>query len=108
MNTLFITCLSDSLKEVNIPESGRHLLVAVSGGEDSMCLLHGLIKLKSVFDVDISVMHVNHGLRATADNDQRLVEGFTAKNNIPLYTHSLKNELRASRSEEHTSELQSH
>ena len=95
MHTAFLTCLSASLKEVNIPESGHHLLVAVSGGEDSMCLLHGLIKLKPAFDLDISVMHVNHGLRETADDDQRLVEEFTSKNNIPLYIHSLKNELRA-------------
>ncbi|NQV36654.1 MAG: tRNA lysidine(34) synthetase TilS [Candidatus Marinimicrobia bacterium] len=89
MKTKFILCLSTSLAEVNIPESGTHVLVAVSGGEDSMCLLHGLIQIKQEFDLSISVMHVNHGLREAALEDQHLVEIFAQENGLPLYVHSL-------------------
>ena len=57
------------LAELGVAEDAR-LLVAVSGGADSMALLHGLAALER----DAVVAHVHHGLRAgEADADLEFV-----------------------------------
>jgi tRNA(Ile)-lysidine synthase len=60
--------------------AGKKILVAVSGGVDSMVLLHALDKLAAKFRWGIHVAHFNHQLRGRAsDADARLVRA-TAKN----------------------------
>jgi tRNA(Ile)-lysidine synthase len=49
------------------------LLVAVSGGLDSMSLLHLLQRTRRTFGWDLVVSHVHHGLRPEADEDARTV-----------------------------------
>ncbi|MAE93682.1 MAG: tRNA lysidine(34) synthetase TilS [Deltaproteobacteria bacterium] len=54
---------------------GRPVLVAVSGGVDSIVLLHALAELREELGLDLSVGHVHHGLRGEeADADAGLVE----------------------------------
>ncbi|MDH7600292.1 MAG: tRNA lysidine(34) synthetase TilS [Sedimentisphaerales bacterium] len=58
-----------------IPQ-GCRVLVAVSGGTDSMALLEALTRLKAagVLDIDLVCGHVNHQLRGSeADQDQQFV-----------------------------------
>ncbi len=55
------------------------LAVAVSGGVDSVCLLHWLAGL----NIDITALHVNHGLRAAAETETKYVENLCKKLNIP-------------------------
>lgn len=53
-------------------ESGDRIIVGVSGGPDSLCLLHLLVNLRAEFDLTLSVAHLNHQLRgrdAQADAD---------------------------------------
>lgn len=45
---------------------GARVLVAVSGGADSMALLDVLTELRPRLDIDIAVAHLNHGLRGDA------------------------------------------
>jgi tRNA(Ile)-lysidine synthase len=53
---------------------GDKLLVAVSGGADSMVLLDLLMREQSTFDLTLCVAHVNHGLRgAGSDTDEEFV-----------------------------------
>jgi tRNA(Ile)-lysidine synthase len=53
---------------------GRRVLVAVSGGVDSVVLLHALHQLAGPLALELAVGHVHHGLRGeAADADQRLV-----------------------------------
>lgn len=40
-----------------------HLLLAVSGGSDSVALLHIIYSLKEKFKFDLSVVTVNHNIR---------------------------------------------
>lgn len=61
--------------------SGKTLL-AVSGGVDSMVLLHLYFALK----LDFAVAHCNFQLRGTeSDLDEKLVIDFCQKNNIPYF-----------------------
>lgn len=45
-----------------------HLLLALSGGLDSIVLLHLLLAAKSTLAFELSAMHVHHGLSANADS----------------------------------------
>lgn len=65
--------LSDALRALDL--RGRHLLVAVSGGVDSIALLHALHAVSEQEQLKLTTAHVNHGLRgAESDADQALVE----------------------------------
>ncbi len=59
--------------------SGARLAVAVSGGVDSICLLHWLHEM----NMDITALHVNHHLRAAADEEEQYVVATCKSLNIP-------------------------
>ena len=64
---------------------GDAVVVGVSGGADSVCLLKVLKELQHQFQLTIYAVHVNHGLRgAEADEDQRYVESICKEWEIPL------------------------
>lgn len=65
--------------------SGQHcLLVAVSGGADSVCLLHILIKLRRELGIRLHIAHLNHQLRgAEAEADARYVANLAYRLDIP-------------------------
>lgn len=46
--------------------AGEHVLVAVSGGADSVALLHCLVALSSEYDLGLTVAHLNHRIRGEA------------------------------------------
>ena len=51
------------IEEEGLVQRGDVLLAAVSGGPDSVCLLHVLNRLRDVLGVDLHVGHLNHMLR---------------------------------------------
>ncbi len=53
-----------------------HILIALSGGVDSMVLAHLLVQLKSELELKLSAMHVQHHLREDAEKDAQLVNSF--------------------------------
>jgi len=64
--------------------AGRHVLVAVSGGLDSVTLLHALVASKHAAGIDLSVAHIHHGLRGeSADLDEALVSELSAGYQVP-------------------------
>jgi tRNA(Ile)-lysidine synthase len=68
---------------------GSRVAVAVSGGPDSVCLLHVLRDLAPDFDVSLSAAHLNHGLRgAESDQDEKFVAGLAARFGIPFFRAS--------------------
>lgn len=63
------------IRKHNMVNEGDKVLVGLSGGADSMCLLLVLIKLKALLKMELCAVHVNHGLRGKdSDNDQSYVE----------------------------------
>ncbi len=70
----------------NMIEKGDKLLAAVSGGADSVCMLHILNSLKKDLDFKLACAHVNHGLRGeAADNDERFVKALCKDLGIKFY-----------------------
>lgn len=63
---------------------GSCILVAVSGGADSMCLLEVLRELRDRADLRLKVLHVHHGLRKSAEGDLLYVSKYCAAAGIPF------------------------
>ena len=66
---------------------GDTIIVGVSGGADSMMLLHFLNKYKDYYHIKLKVAHVHHGIRLEADEDKEYVEAMARQWHIPCYTH---------------------
>jgi tRNA(Ile)-lysidine synthase len=65
---------------------GQRIGVAVSGGADSLCLLHVLLELAPRWDLEVHVVHVNHQLRGQAsDEDESFVEAKAREYGLPLH-----------------------
>ena len=76
----------------NIRHHGfKRLLLAVSGGLDSICLAHYFIYNKEALGIEwLGIAHVHHGLREeTADRDAAFVEAFARKYNVPFFLKKL-------------------
>ena len=79
----------------NIRRHGfKRLLLAVSGGLDSICLAHYFICNKEALGIEwLGIAHVHHGLRVgTADRDATFVEAFARKYNVPFFLKKLDGE----------------
>ncbi len=64
------------------------MLVALSGGADSVCLLVCLLALADDYNLSVSAAHVNHGLRGQdADSDEAFVRSLCKVRGVPLYVH---------------------
>ncbi len=65
-------------------EKGMKVAVALSGGRDSVCLLGILRLLQPELGIELSAVHVDHGLRETAARDRAFCEELCAREGIPL------------------------
>ncbi len=61
---------------------GDTIVVAVSGGPDSMALLHILSRLKKAIDIEVICAHVNHNLRKESYDEKIFVEKFCVNHQI--------------------------
>lgn len=65
---------------------GDRVLVAVSGGPDSVALLHVLYELRNEFSLHLEVAHLNHGIRGKeAEEDARFVARLTEQLALPFH-----------------------
>ena len=70
----FISATEQYIRAHGLLQKGDRLIVGVSGGADSVCLLEVLLALKEKWQWDITVVHVNHGIRGeSADADETFV-----------------------------------
>ena len=82
---MFEDKILETINKYNMIQSGEKIVVAVSGGPDSMALLNTLINLKDKLGISLCVAHVNHMIRAVADEETEYVKAFCEKNNIECY-----------------------
>ncbi len=62
------------------------VVVGVSGGPDSVALLHVLLKLSAKYSLRLGVAHLNHSLRQDdSDRDANFVSALAKKFNLPCY-----------------------
>ncbi len=64
---------------------GDRIVVGVSGGPDSLCLLHVLLRLRETYRLRLYVAHLNHSARgAAADADAEFVAAIAAEWELPV------------------------
>ena len=67
-------------------KQGDRVIVALSGGADSVCLLDILVSLKELLGIDIFAAHFNHCIRGEeADRDEAFVRDICDKLAISLF-----------------------
>ena len=69
--------VEDLIREQDLIPPGSTVLCAVSGGADSVALLHALYHLRAKLGFSLAAAHYDHRLRgAESDRDRRFVEQF--------------------------------
>lgn len=80
-----INIIKNNIINNDLIKNKDKVVVAVSGGPDSMCLLDSLFKIKDEIGFDIVVAHVNHGIRAESEYEKVYVENYCKDRNIPFH-----------------------
>ena len=75
----------DYIKKNNLIRENDKILVAVSGGPDSICLLNILYNIKERLKIELYVAHVNHLIRKEAKSDAEFVKEFCDSKNIEFF-----------------------
>ncbi len=75
----------NSIKKFKLIEKGDSIVIGVSGGPDSMCLLNLLNCFKEKLDIKIYVSHVNHMIRKESDEETEYVLKFCEKIGIECF-----------------------
>ena len=80
-----------AIEKYEMLSSVRDVTVALSGGADSVCLLHLLVSLKDIYNIKVSAIHINHNLRGEeSDRDEDFVKELCQRLNVPLKVLSIK------------------
>lgn len=76
---------------VNLWEKDSKIIVGVSGGPDSVCLLDMLTKISQKYEIKLYVAHINYGLRGKdSDRDEKIVEELAGKHELGLSVLKVK------------------
>ena len=75
------------INENNLIEQNEKVVLGVSGGPDSMCMLDNLRKIReeSLLKFDFVVAHINHMIREEATGDEQYVENYCKNHDIKFY-----------------------
>lgn len=77
----------ETIARYNMPVKDKRVVVALSGGADSMALLYSLCELKDEYGIAVEACHVNHGIRGEdAVRDENFVKAECEKLGVILHT----------------------
>lgn len=86
----FFSIVAQTIREHGLFEPGDSVLVGVSGGPDSVALLHVLIDLAPAFSLRLGIAHLNHGLRGSAsDRDAAFVSSLAQQFHLECYSEKI-------------------
>lgn len=74
---------------INLISPKDTLVIAVSGGIDSMVLLHQMIEIKEQYQLNLHIAHVDHQKRETSAKDAQFVKDIATHYQIPFHLHLL-------------------
>ena len=83
--------VESTINKYSLIDDGDKIVVAVSGGPDSICLLNVLNEIicSRKKQIKMVVAHVNHMIRNEAKDDEKFVENFCKKIGIEFYSKSI-------------------
>lgn len=80
----------NTISKNNLIKKGEGIVVGVSGGPDSICLLHLLWRIQKEYDLKLYVVHLNHQFRGIeADKDAEYVKSFSDSLGLKSYIFSI-------------------
>lgn len=80
----------ETIKNHDLIKNGDRIVIGVSGGPDSVCLLHVLNRLKEVMDIEIYAAHLNHQIRGLeAQRDALYVSQLCEKMGVIFFVKSI-------------------
>ncbi len=75
----------ETIRKYSMFSPGENVVVGLSGGADSMCLVALLNEFKDELEISVRAVHINHLIRGDeADRDEQFVRNFCKEKNIPL------------------------
>ncbi len=75
-----------TVKRYKMIKENDKIVMGVSGGPDSLCMLDILYNLKDLFNLKLYVVHVNHMIRGEeARRDAQFVENICRKLKLPFF-----------------------
>lgn len=63
-----------AIKEYSLIDKNDKILLGISGGPDSICLLHLFDSIKDKFKLKLVCVHLNHALRLESDKEEKFVK----------------------------------
>ncbi len=90
METRFVHEMHRFISQHTMIEDNETVLVAVSGGADSLALLYGLHTLQTHLKCHLHVVHLNHGLREDSAADAESVHQHAKRLGLPITIHSVE------------------
>lgn len=85
MNERIFSKVKGYIEKYQMLVPGDTVVVGVSGGADSVCLLLMLYELANEIPLKLLVVHINHGIREEAKKDAAYVEKLCKERNLPFY-----------------------
>ncbi len=93
ITSTFINSIRTAVADYDMLRGGDSVVCALSGGADSVSLLHALWRLREELGITISACHVNHGLRGEeSDGDMRFCQRLCESLGVQL--HLLQTDVR--------------
>lgn len=80
-----IKTVLNTINEHKLIKKGDRVLLALSGGSDSVCLLHVLCELQQKLDFELFACHLNHAIREEADSDAEFVLDLCNRLNVKCF-----------------------
>lgn len=90
------------IKKMNMIQEKDKVIVGISGGADSVCLLFVLLEFRKRMDFELIGVHVNHGIRQEASQDEAFVKQMCEREQVKYY--SFYQDVKALAAEQHLSE----
>jgi tRNA(Ile)-lysidine synthase len=92
--------VTDTVRSHDMFRPGDVVLVACSGGPDSICLLHALHRLRRLFRIRLQVFHFDHRLRPDSEADGRYVGRQAHRLRVPFHLRAADDAPREGQSPE--------
>ena len=86
---MLIDRVIQTIEQTGMVSHGDRVLVAVSGGMDSVVLLDVLHQLASAWSLALTVAHFDHGLREDSPEDARFVESLAEAYGLPIVSKAV-------------------
>lgn len=82
----------DTIEKYKLIQNGDRIVVGVSGGPDSICLINILYEIQKEKNItfELYVCHINHMIREEASSDEEFVKNYCKSKQIPFFAKHVK------------------